>query len=807
MGAFAGNLRYGVRMLRKNPGLTAAVVLTLMLGIGATTAIYTVVYAVLLAPMPYPHPEQLVMVWSKVNGDRNVISTGDFLDWKQQNHSFQQIAAFTGANFNLATAERPEQVPGKRTTPGWFTMQGIPFLMGRDFLADEGVPGRDHEVILTYKLWNRLGANRGILGQTLRLNSEAYTVVGVLAPGIGDRFDDELTVPLAFRPEQISHDYHWLLAMGRLKPGVTLQEAQADMNAVSANIAAEYPKSNKGWSASIEPLQNDFLPKERIRNLWLLLGAVGFVLLIACVNVANLLLAKGAARLREIAIRGAVGASRPRIFVQFLIESLLLALIGGGLGIALGMGLLRAILSIVPKGILPSEANLQLDMHVLLAALAITTAAGLIFGCAPAWYASRVDPGESLKDGGRTSTRASSHKLRRSLIVGEFALALSLLAGAGLAIHSFWNLTRIDVGVKTDHVLLFELHQPSQRFQTPEQIISYYQQILGAVRGVPGVSSAAADTGLPLVGPSDGMPFALVGGPTYTDPSQRPGTGFQSVSPDYYKTYGIRLVQGRSFNEQDTASSVRVAMVNQEFVKEYLKGLDPLQQRLSIEQILPLLPRLGPAVEWQIVGVFHDVRYGDFRDAYPEVNVPFSQSLAPSVTIGVRTAQDPAEMTKTIAAAVHNVDSEVALARPRTLNEVKQESLGEERYTMVLFACFATVALVLAAVGIYGLMAFAVSQRTNEIGVRLALGASRLNVIGLILKEASLLALMGLAIGLVGSVFVGRTMSSTLYGVSALDYSVIASVGVILLATALFATYWPARRAALTDPMRALRIE
>jgi len=465
-------------MLRKNPGLTAAVVLTLMLGIGATTAIYTVVYAVLLAPMPYPHPEQLVMVWSKVRGHRNSTSAGDFLDWKRQSHSFQQLAAFTGSSFNLATAEQPEEIPGKRTTPGWFTMQGIPFLMGRDFLPDEGVPGRDHEVILTNKLWNHLGANRSIPGQTLRLNSESYTVVGVLAPGIGDRFDDELTVPLAFRPEQINHDYHWLLAMGRLKPGVTLQEAQADINTVTASIAAEYPQSNKGWGASIEPLQNDFLPKERIRNLWLLLGAVGFVLLIACVNVANLLLAKGAARLREIAIRGAVGASRPRIFAQFLIESLLLALIGGGLGIALGVGLLRAILSIVPKGILPSEANLQLDMHVLLATLAATTAAGLIFGCAPAWYASRVDPGESLKDGGRCSTATSSHQLRRILIVGEFALALSLLAGAGLAIHSFWNLTRIDLGVRTDHVLVFSLDQPSKRFQMPEQMNAYYQQML-----------------------------------------------------------------------------------------------------------------------------------------------------------------------------------------------------------------------------------------------------------------------------------------------------------------------------------------
>jgi len=807
MRSLISNFRYSLRMLRKNPGLTAAVVATLMLGIGATTAIYTVVYAVLLAPLPYPDANQLVMVWSKVGGQNNGISAGDFLDWKQQNKSFQQLAAWTDGSFNLATQDQPEQMPVKRLTPGWYNMQGIPILMGRDFLPEEGVPGRDHEIILTYKLWKRLGANRGILGQALRLNGEPYTVVGVLSPGMPDRFDEALAVPLAFRPEQINHDFHWILAMGRMKPGVTLQQAQADMDAVTAHIAEMYPDSNKGWGASVEPLQNDFLPKERIRNLWLLLGAVGFVLLIACVNIANLLLAKGAVRLREVAIRSSVGASRGQIFIQFLIESLVLALIGGVLGIALGAGLLRAILSIVPQGILPTEANLQLDLHVLVAALVATTLAGLLFGCAPAWYASRVDPGESLKEGGRTSTGAGSHKLRRGLIAGEFALALSLLAGAGLALHSFWNLTRIDLGVRTDHLLVFGLNQPDGRFQNPEQMSAYNQQMLGALHSVSGVSAAATLTGFPLRGPDNGMPFTLVGGPTFADPSQRPGTGFQSVSPDYFKTFGIQVVRGRSFNDQDAASSTRVAMVNEEFARRYLKGLDPLRQRLSIEQLIPGVQKLGPAVEWEIVGVFHDVRAGDFRDPFPEVDVPFAQSLSPSVTIGVRTAEDPGAMSKTIAAAVHGVDPQIALARLQTLDDVKFESLGEDRYTTVLFAGFAVVALLLAAVGIYGLMAFAVSQRISEIGLRLALGASRVHVIVLILKEAAVLALVGLGIGLGGSIWVGRTMRTTLYGVGAVDFSVIAAVALVLLGTALFASYLPARRAARIDPMQALRSE
>ena len=807
MRSLLGNVRFGLRMLHKNVGLTVAVVTTLMLGIGATTAIYTVVYATLLAPLPYPEPDQLVMVWSKVGGHRNGMSAGDFLDWQQQNKTFQRMAAWSDTSFNLSTKDQPEQLEGRLSSPGWFSMQGIPFLMGRDFLSEEGTPGKDHVVVLTHRLWNRLGANRGILGTAIRVNGAPYTVVGVLAPGLPDRLGFELAVPLAFRPEQINHDYHWLVTMGRLKPGVTLQQAQADMDSVTSHIAALYPESNKGWGAAVEPLEHDFLPQDRIRNLWLLLGAVGFVLLITCVNIANLLLAKGLARQKEIAIRGSLGATRGQIFVQFLTESLVLALLGGLLGAGFGKLLLPAILSIVPEGILPSEADFHLNLPILAVTLLATTLAGLLFGGAPAWYASRVDPGESLKDGGRTGTSTGTHKLRRMLIIGEFGLALSLLAGAGLAIHSFWNLTRVNLGLRTDHVLMFRLEQPQGRFENPALMNSYNQQMLAAIRSAPGVSDVATVTGVPLRHFSDGMPFSVVGGRTYDDPSQRPNTGFQSVSPDYYNTFGIQIAKGRTFSDQDTASSVRVAMVNQEFVDRYLKGEDPLKQRISIEEVIPGLPKLGPAVEWQIVGVFKNVLYGDFREPYPEVNVPFAQSLSPSVTIGVRTASDPEAMTKTIAAAVHSVDSQVALAQVRTMDQVKDDSLGEDRFTMYLFASFAVVALLLAAVGIYGLMAFAVSQRTQEMGVRLALGASRQNVIWLILREATLLAIIGLGIGLVGSTVVGRTMRTTLYGVGAMDFSVMLTVAVILFCAALFASYLPARRAASIDPMKALRTD
>ena len=800
------NFRYSVRMLRKDRGLTFAVIATLALGIGATTAIYTVVYTTLLAPLPMAHPEQLVMVWSKVGGHRNGISAGDFLDWQRLNHSFQSISAVTNGNFNLATKGAPEQVNGRRVTPGFFNMMGYPLMMGRDFRPEEGTPGNDHVVMLTHKLWLRLGANPNIVGQQMRINSEPYTVVGVLAEGVSDRYDAELTTPLAFRPEQINHDYHWMIATARLKPGVTIHQAQADMDGVAANIAAANPKSNNGWGARIDRFQNDFLDDDSIHTLWLLLGAVGFVLLIACVNVANLLLAKGTARQREIAVRGSLGATRKQIFVQFLMESSVLALIGGALGCGLGAVMLRGLVAVMPQGTLPAEASLQLDLPVLAVTLTATVLCGLLFGCAPAWYASRVDPGEALKDGGRTGTGGSHNRVRRILVVGELALALALLAGAGLAMHSFWNLTRVDLGVRTDHVLSFNLDQADGRFKDPAQIDTYYRQILSRIQAIPGVSSAAAVTGTPLLGTSDGMPFAIVGGPVI-DHAQWPASPFQSVTPDYFKTFGIRVVRGRTFSDQDSATSVRVAMVNEEFVREHLKGLDPLAQRLTIEQIIPGLPKLGPAVDWQIVGVFHNVRSFGLRQEQPEIDVPFAQSLLPSVTIGVRTAEDPAAMSRTVAAAVHSIDPEVALAYLRPMDEVKEKLMVGDRFTLLLYAGFALLALVLAAVGIYGLMAFTVSQRTQEIGLRIALGASRNNVTSLIVGEGSILALIGLGLAIGGAVLVGRAMQSTLYGVQALDLYVIASVTIVLLVTALFASYLPARRAAGTDPMQALRNE
>jgi putative ABC transport system permease protein len=807
MSSLLRNLRYTVRTLWKNPGLTLTVLLTLALGIGANTAIFTVDYATLLAPMPYPQPDQLVVVWSKIQTFHNGISAGDFTDWKRENSSFQDINAFTGGSFNIATKEQPENLDGRQVTVGFYKMFGRPFLLGRDFLREEGVAGRDHVVILTHKLWAHLGSDPKIVGTSMRIDGEPYTVVGVLSPGLDDRGDSQLAVPLVFKPEQLNHDFHWLLSIARLKPGVTVQQAQADMDSVATHIAQDNPKSNKGWGVFVEPLKNDFLPSERKQTLWLLLGAVAFILLIACVNVANLLLARGLARQKELAVRSALGASRKTIFEQLITESLLLAIAGGVLGIGVGYAMLQALVAIMPRGTLPDEADLHLNLPILLFTLAATTFAGLLFGSAPAWYASRVDPGEALKEGNRTGVGAGRHRLRQVLVIGEFALALSLLAGAGLAIHSFLNLLRVDLGLRTDHVLTFYLPVPDSRPKDPEKIIAYYKQILSSVSAVPGVNSVSAMTGLPLFGAGFGMPFTIVGKPAFNDPSMRPNTGFGMVTPDYFKTFGVRIVNGRSFTDQDNASAVKVAVVNEDFVKKYFKGVDPLQQRVSVEQLIPGVTKLGPPQEWQIVGVYHTVRGGDLRNDRPETLIPFWQIPWSGAGIGVRTANDPDTMVKSVAAAVHSVDPEIALAQPRSMEEVRDLILSNDRFTLILFVSFAVVALLLAALGVYGVMSFSVAQRSHEIALRMALGANRSGVVTLIVREGLALAGIGLTLGLIGAYFVARGMQSTLYGIGKLDLSVFASVALVLLVAAVFACLIPARRAASVEPMQALRAE
>jgi putative ABC transport system permease protein len=804
------DIRFGLRMLAKTPGFTALAVLTLALGIGANTAIFSVVYAALLEPLPYPKPEQLVMVWARTaNGHNNTVSAGDFLDWKRQTTAFRDLAAWTGGTFSLSVGGHPEALQARITTPNFFAMQGIAVALGRDFLPEEGTVGKEHVAILTNRLWReRFGSDPQIVGKPLRLDGEPYTVVGVLAAGMPDRFESPLFLPLALKPEQINHDYHFLLVMGRLKDGVTLQQANTDLDGVARRIAEVYPASNKGWGARVQRLQNAFTSRDTIKDLWLLLSAVGFVLLIACVNVANLLLARAMGRRREVAIRTSLGAPRWRIYSQFLMETMALALIGGIAGAALAASMLKAILALLPQYSIPTEADVRLSLPVLFFTLGATLLAAVLCGCAPAWQTANWGVPTALKESGHSAAGLGRQILRRALVVAEFALALTLLAGAGLVIHSFWKLTQVDLGFRRDHVLTFSLPVRAQRFANPEQMVSFYRDLLAKIQVLPGISSVAASTGMPLRGTYFGMPFQVVG-QAPVDRASRPSAGFTMVTPEYFQTFGIEIEKGRGFTEQDQASSVPVAIVNESFVKHYFPNADPLTQRVVVDRIVPGATQLGPPIEWQIVGVYRDVHNSsEMRsEEFPEINVPFWQSPVPAPSIAVRTGGDPASMTTSIAAVIQSVDSDLPMDQVRTMDQIVDTALQGDRFATVLFAIFAAIALLLAAIGIYSVMSFVVSQRTQEIGLRMALGASTTRVLLLFLREGMRQALLGLGLGLLGTFAVGQVLKSVLFGVTVLDPVALGAVAVILLLSALLACYVPARRATRVDPMVALRYE
>jgi len=617
-----------------------------------------------------------------------------------------------------------------------------------------------------------------------------------------------LILPLVFTPDHLNHDDRYLLVAGRLKSGVSIKQAQAEMDSLAAQEAKNYPTTDQGHGVLIEPYKNDFLPSDRQSTLRLLLGAVGFLLLIACLNVANLLLAKGITRQREIAIRSSLGAQRAAIFAQFLTESLVIAIMGGLLGIVVGYVVLRGLIAVTPPHTLPPESVLRLNIPILLAMLAAATLSGVLFGCAPAWYAARLDPSEFIKEGGRSGIGAGRHRLRRLLVISEFALALPLLAGAGLTIRSFRNLTHVDVGVRTDHILGFYLEPLSLLHQTDQDHISaYYRRALASISAVPGVTHVAALSYFPFEAFHDDVPFAIAGQPAVVDASLRPQADREMITPDYFQTFGIRIVKGRNFTDADNSSGPRVAIVNEAFANKFLQGLDPLEQRVFMEQIIPESSNRGPTVDWQIVGVAHSIKSRGFRDDYPEIDMPFWQSAYPISFMAIRTEENPASMLKAVSGAISSADPNAGFNDPVTMDQVHDEALGNERFPVILFASFAVLALLLAAIGIHGVTAFSVAQRSHEIALRMALGASRNRVVAMVLKEGVILASVGLAIGLGGAYFVGRAMQSTLYGVGTIDFLTISAVGLVLLIAALLACYLPAQKATRADPMVALRHE
>jgi len=806
------DIRYGLRLLWKSAGFTSVSLLALALGIGATTAIFSLLYSVLLAPLPYVDGDRIVMVWSHQKGERNGTSPSDYLDWQKQSKVFESLNAWTGERFTISTPEWTEQVQASRVAPGFFDLLfGEKVVLGRHFVAEDSQPGNDHVVILNNKFWReRFGSDPNIVGGKLRMSGELYTVLGIAAPSPSDNGDSKMNVPLAFKPDEVSRENHYLLVMGLLKHGVTLETANAEMTVIAKRLSQSYPKTNEDLTVSVEPLKNDFLPRSTRLGLWLMMGAVGFVLLIACVNIANLLLAWGTARQKEIAVRASQGATRARIFRQFLIESLSLAMMGGALGALLALALLRGVMSLMPRNQLgiPYEADPHLNVPVLLFTLATTMLSGVLFGCFPAWHAARQNVSDMLKEGGRSSASSGHHRLRRMLVVAEFALALILVAGAGLILRSFWNVTQVDLGIRRDHVLTFSVPIQHERTSTAEQIRAVYAQLQERIAAVPGVLKVAIAPGLPANG-AGRLHFAIVGQSSEEDVNKQPQTIFMPVTPEYYQTYDIRLIRGRYLDGRDLAGAERVAMVSESFARQYLPGLDPLTQRVKIVQLLSdHNPPFGPPVEWQIVGVFHDVQY----ESHPttgsaEVDVPFDQSPWPYTTIGVRTNGNPAAVTSSIAAAIRSVNPDYPMTRVRTMDQVVSESLVSDRFTVIVFGSFAGLALLLAAIGIYGVMTFSVAQRNHELGIRMALGAGSAHVLRLVVGEGMWAALMGMAIGLPGVYLVGKTLKSLLYNVGAMDVRALIGVAIVLLASALVACYVPARRATRIDPLAALRQE
>jgi predicted permease len=812
MSALWSDLRVAARMLRNAPRFSLAVIAALALGIGPNTAIFSMVHATLLAPLDHPQPEQLVRVWSQARGRRDGTSPAEYREWKEQATSFQYLEAWWPREVNLASAEAPERVTARQVTPDGYRLLGDGVQLGRDFRPDEDQPGKNQVALVSNRLWLRsFGGDPGIVGRTIRLDEKPYTVIGVLPPGEHDRRPAAMWIPLSLTPEESADRQSRPLSVtGRLKPGVTPEQAQREMSLIAERQAQRFPDSNKGRSVTVEPLQNNMLRPMVARNLWLLLAAVSFVLLIACLNVASLLLSRGTTRQREIAIRAALGASRGRLASHALLESLLLALAGGALGILSSHWILEGILAILPRHLLPAEADPRLSLPVLFYTLATAIVAGLLVGSAHAWQSSRADLADRLKQGGLNTTASGSRGLRRTLVVGEFALALTLLAGAGLTILSFWKRTSNDLGVRTDRILTFTLPIQQKRFASPGENTDFYRQLLDRLQAVPGVLQASVSApDVPLRGSGTSRVPGVVGQPE-PDPSLRSNAGVHLVSPGYFQTFGTRLLRGRALTAADGPNTPRVAVVNQRFVDVHLSGREPLGQRLILDEPRAGRPPAGPPVEWQIVGVLGDVAgtvnsdsVGDPRA--PQIYLPFAQSPSPAPFVAVRTATDPEAARRSLAAAVSALDPNLPLVNVQTMEQIVGTSLAPERLNIALYGGLAGLALLLSALGIYGVMAFTIAQRTREIGLRMALGARQAQVRLQFLREGLMLAAGGLVLGLAGAYLLGRAMQSTLYGTGAMSLPVVMAAGFLLLAAALVACYLPARSASRVDPMVALR--
>lgn len=798
------DIRYGIRSLLKNPGLSAVAVLALMLGIGANTAIFTVVNAVLLNPLPYDHSDRLVFVSERSPQLEGLaVSLPNFVDWREQNTSFEHIGVYRRADsYTIVLHDLPEQITGATVSADLLSALRVTPLLGRIFSADEDKLGGEPVVLLGYGLWHRgFGGDPNIVGQKLTMSGKLYTVIGVMGADYAFPAEAELWVPIGPQFNNVGWqergNHPGAYGIARLRSGVTIEQAQEEMNAIAERLEHQYPDSNTGIRVNVRPLLDTFVRDIR-PLLWALLGAVGFVLLIACANVANILLSRAAVRQKEIAIRGALGASRFRLVRQLLTESVLLSLIGAVLGVVVARFGVKAIVAVNPTGI-PRSGEIGLDLRVLGFTLIVAVLTGIVFGLAPALQASRWTMGEALKEGGQTSA-GLKQSLRRGLVISEVALSLVLLIGAGLMIRSFALLSAVNPGFGIDNLLSLQINLPRAQYTQAPQRVNFYRQLLDRLAVLPDVQAAAGATGLPLGKNGNQMSFGVAGQPD-APPGQAPLAEVAYVSNDYFRTMNIPFLQGRTFTDHDNKDAPPVVIIDDSFAKLHWPDEDAVGKQVKFER---------DAAPRTVIGVVGRVRMEGLEVDSGRVQAYFSYLVNPwgyTMTIVARTPVNPANVADEVRKEVLALDKDRPIFNVKTVEQLRDESIASRRLNTLLFGVFAAVALLLASVGIYGVMSYSVAQRTREIGIRIALGAGRGDVFKLVIGQGIVLALIGVGIGLLVAFALTRLMQSLLFGVSAIDPITFLLVSLILVCVALLACFVPARRALKVDPINALRYE
>jgi len=810
------DLRYGARMLLRQRAFTIAAVIALALGIGANTAVFSVVNAVLLRPLPYQNSDRMAMIWGNFltfSMERLRAKAAEYVDYRDQTRSFEAVAAFSTADFNFTGAQQPARIAGASVTANLFPMIGARAAQGRLISPEENQTGRDNVVVVSHQFWQkRMGAEANVIGRSVRLDDRNYTVIGVTTadfefphPSFNFAEPVEFWVPLAFTTEQVAQRQrpYYLNVIGLLKPDVTIEQARAEMAALGQRFEREHqsyrgPKnSDMGWRITVTPLQDQIVGNSR-RALLVLFAAVGLVLLIACANAANLLLMRATVRQKEMAIRAAMGAHRLRLIRQLLTESLLIAVLGGAGGLGLAWLGVKALVALSPDN-LPRLQEIDVDGRVLFFTLALSVLTGLIFGLAPALQASRPNLQHNLKEGGAAATRGR-HWLRNLLVVGEVAIAMTLLVGAGLMLNSFVRLQRVNPVVNADKLLSVQINLPETRYPKAAQAATFFQELIRRVESLPGVESASLSTVQPLSGVAVNDPFSIEGRPL--DFNNAPVAGWQHVTPNFFRTLGIPIVAGRDFTDRDTADTSGAAIINEAMSRRYFPNEDPIGKRLTLGLHRPDDPWLT------IVGVVKDIPHRGLESkAEPDWYLSYLDQPRRYAYLMARASGDPASLAAAIRSQVLAIDKDQPVTAIRTVNEVIASTTAPRRFNTLLLAIFGAVAMALAAVGIYSVISYSVTQRTQEVGVRMALGARPGEVIRLILKQGLTLTLIGVAAGVLGALAAARVMSGLLYGVTATDPATFAAISLLLAIVATLACYLPARRAARVEPIAALRHE